>query len=767
MEILIFLFLIFGFFSFISGLSKPNVKEKSKPIDTPHNSQNIPSISKANIDNHIKDKSIKSEHIVPNKNKTLLETDTGIPDDFEFNDEFKQAFNLMENSSQNLFITGKAGTGKSTLLQYFRKNTKKNIVVLAPTGVAAVKVRGQTIHSFFKFPPKAIQKKHIKRLRDSTVVEKLDAIVIDEVSMVRSDIMDGIDYALRVNRGEYNLPFGGVQVILFGDLFQLSPVVGYQERKIIESQYQSPYFFSAKVWENSKLVKYELNKVYRQKDNEFIEILNKVRMDECEEDELKKINQRVVKNIEHDSKGIVTLTTTNKDAANINIECLSKIKAKEFNYTAIIKGDFDEKLYPTDLCLKLKQGAQVMLLRNDGDKRWVNGTLAEISILTQESIEVNIKGETFRVDKERWEKIEYYFNKKDNKIEEKVLGYFEQYPLMLAWAVTIHKSQGQNFKDVVIDMGNGAFAHGQTYVALSRCTSLEGIKLVKPIIFSDIIFDKRIYQFLGIPLKKKQNATNQKQPSKSSDAQKVKEEKIEKKTQKNKPLNGIIKVVPDNESTAWTKISEYNSNEWQEIFSISAFKTIEDIVERYSFLFYGFLVRMGADKEGILGEATRDGKMRIILNDGTLGSLFIKDLYFKSKDLKSFIEKVKLKIENAGSGDYNHTTPLINEKVIIECNFTGSLISNDACSYDIYVRNSDAKKLVFNINHWTYSKVRSRSAYRKMKQVLDNKLQLSIEGQGYDNRCRWCRTFRTGLATACEKRFGKGSFLQDVYCQYE
>jgi len=443
-------------------------------------------------------------------NKALLQTDTDIPANFEFNAEFSKAFDLMENSKKNLFVTGKAGTGKSTLLQYFRRQTKKNIVVLAPTGVAAVKVRGQTIHSFFRFPPKAIQEKHIKRLRNSLVIRKLDAVVIDEVSMLRSDIMDGIDYALRINREEYNLAFGGAQIILFGDLFQLSPVVGMQERKVIEAKYKSPYFFSADVWRKSELLTCELKKVYRQKDDEFLHILNKIRTDECNEEDLLKINQRVIKNIEHDVKGIITLTTTNKAAADINLNCLHKIDVAEFSYQAYINGIFDEKLYPTDLSLKLKAGAQIMLLRNDRDKRWVNGTLAEVATLDEDRIEVCVEGESFWLQKEKWEKIEYSFNEEENRVEEKVVGYFQQYPLMLAWAVTIHKSQGQNFEDVIIDMGRGAFAHGQTYVALSRCTKLKGVQLVRPVVFSDIIFDERIYQFFGIPLNEKQRARGMK-----------------------------------------------------------------------------------------------------------------------------------------------------------------------------------------------------------------------------------------------------------------
>lgn len=441
--------------------------------------------------------------------KTILETSTDIPPDFEFNDEFSHAFYLMENSHKNLFITGKAGTGKSTLLQYFRRHTEKNIVVLAPTGVAAVKIRGQTIHSFFKFPPKAIQMKHVRRLRNKALINNLDAIVIDEVSMLRADILDGIDQSLRINRDNHNAAFGGVQMIIFGDLFQLPPVVGRQERQILEMQYPSPYFFSAHVWQESELRTYELNKVYRQKDDAFLNILNKVRLGQCSnKQDLEKINQRVVKNIVHDEHGIITLTATNKAAKGINSDCLDKINAEEVSYPSLINGDFDARLYPTDVTLKLKVGAQVMLLKNDKEKRWVNGTLAEISNLSPDNIKVNINGKEYYLTKERWEKIEYHFNNEENTIEEKISGYFEQYPLMLAWAVTIHKSQGQNFENLIIDMGYGAFAHGQTYVALSRCTKLEGIKLVRPIVISDIIFDKRIFEFMKHEEKEAEDSLN-------------------------------------------------------------------------------------------------------------------------------------------------------------------------------------------------------------------------------------------------------------------
>lgn len=423
-----------------------------------------------------------------------LETSTEIPSNFDFSEEFQQAFGMIENTRKHIFITGKAGTGKSTLLEYFRIKTKKNIVVLAPTGVAAIKARGQTMHSFFKLPPRFIQKDHIRRLRNNELLKHLDTLVIDECSMVRADLLDGIDYALRVNREEYNRPFGGVQIVLFGDLFQLPPVVNSDICHLMDRLYESPYFFSANVLKGVELEYVELHKIYRQKEEGFIELLNKIRIKQIDEKSLSRLNENVNVNVTHES-GIITLTTTNNNANAINEICLNKIHHKKYKYYADIWGKFDEKSYPAEVCILLKKDAQVMLIKNDPDKRWVNGTIAEIAGLTDTLIKVKINGNVYDVPKASWDKIEYVYNDIEQKIEEKVIGSFQQYPIKLAWAITIHKSQGQTFKNVIIDMGYGAFTHGQTYVALSRCTTIAGLTLKRPILFSDIIFDNRIYQF--------------------------------------------------------------------------------------------------------------------------------------------------------------------------------------------------------------------------------------------------------------------------------
>ena len=419
-----------------------------------------------------------------------------LPANLEINAEFKAAFGLMENTKDCIFITGKAGTGKSTLLKYFKANTKKKIVILAPTGVAAINVGGQTIHSFFKFPPKIIQKDAIRRLHNKKLVKELDVVVIDEVSMVRADLMDGIDHALRINRDEMKKPFGGVQMIFFGDLFQLCPVVDKESKEILSERYPTPYFFSAKAFGGADIKYIELSKIYRQKDGKFVSLLNRLRNKEHTEEDLKALNARVRKySIDTAKDATVILTTTNSMASEINQSRLAKLSGKEFVYEATVTGKFDEKTCSTDVSLKLKKDAQVILIKNDPNKQWVNGTLGRIASLDHDSIKVDIDGSICEVPMVKWQKIEYSYNEDEDKIEDETVGTFEQYPLKLAWAITIHKSQGQTFDKVVLDLGHGAFTHGQVYVALSRCTHLEGIQLKRPVIHSDIIFDRRIYEF--------------------------------------------------------------------------------------------------------------------------------------------------------------------------------------------------------------------------------------------------------------------------------
>lgn len=429
---------------------------------------------------------------------TLEQTIAGdhLPPNLDINAEFKSAFDLMENTNECLFITGKAGTGKSTLLKYFKANTGKKIIVLAPTGVAAINVGGQTIHSFFRLPPKIIQRDAIKRLKDKSLVENLDMVIIDEVSMVRADLMDGIDYALRLNRGKMRTPFGGVQMVFFGDLFQLPPVVENEARQLLEERYSSPYFFSAKAFDDCAMRSVELSTIYRQKDSSFMELLNRVRNKEHTDEDLEVLNKRVQDDIPTSKKdATVILTTTNSLASAINQDRLSELAGKAITYEAVATGKFEESAYPTDTSLKLKIGAQVILIKNDPAKQWVNGTLAKVVALSDDSIVVDINGQTCDVPVVKWQKIEYTYNEEEDKIDDEVVGAFAQYPIKLAWAITIHKSQGQTFDKVIIDLGRGAFTHGQLYVALSRCSCLMGISLKRSVVHSDIIFDRRIYEF--------------------------------------------------------------------------------------------------------------------------------------------------------------------------------------------------------------------------------------------------------------------------------
>lgn len=431
-----------------------------------------------------------------------------LPDKFDFSSEFSRAFDLMENSSEHLFITGNAGTGKTTLLKYFKKNTKKNVAILAPTGLAAINIGGQTIHSFFRLPPGYIKQENIvsewkeNHFNQKTLIRELDVIIIDEVSMVRVDILDGIEFLLRFIKGNKAGSFGGIRMIFLGDLCQLPPVVDDNELKeYFTVEHGGEYFFNAKVFQRmpKKPRYFELMKVYRQKDEEFIRILNKIRNNSVSEEDLLMINSRVKVAFTVPSGLTMLLTPTNEASKRYNQLYISKIAAPECTYKAAISGKFEKNFYPTDPELKLKVGAQVILIKNDRDKRWVNGSIGVITKLSENSIQVQLStGQIFDIPRETWEKIKYVYNKKEKTIEEEVVGSFVQYPIRLAWAITIHKGQGQTFDRVVIDFGNGAFTHGQAYVALSRCRMLGGLMLMKQFSRKDIIFDKRVDDFRKI-----------------------------------------------------------------------------------------------------------------------------------------------------------------------------------------------------------------------------------------------------------------------------
>lgn len=416
------------------------------------------------------------------------------------NEEFKAILDQLEYTSDHLFITGRAGTGKSTLLQVFRNTTKKRVAVLAPTGVAALNVRGQTIHSFFGFPPKIITHKEIHRRSNYRIYQNLDMIIIDEISMVRADMLDNINYFLKINR-QNKLPFGGVQMVFFGDLFQLPPVVSTApEKQYFNSYYTSPYFFSSYALHEIALKMIELSEVFRQEERSFIQLLDNIRLNQMDYDDMLYLNERH-QPIPEDRSFYITLSARNDIATRINDAELRAITEPQVQFQAMVTGEFNPQLYPADLILILKTGAQVMFVKNDPQKQFVNGTIGIIEEVTEEIIRVkvldnNLDEKTVTVEKQEWEVIRYEINPNDpQQISSKTVGAFTQYPLKLAWAITIHKSQGKTFERVIIDLGRGAFESGQTYVALSRCRTLGGIILTNPVTARDIFIDERIAEY--------------------------------------------------------------------------------------------------------------------------------------------------------------------------------------------------------------------------------------------------------------------------------
>lgn len=419
----------------------------------------------------------------------------------ELNGDFQYALDQLEKQGRSMFITGRAGTGKSTLLQLFRNTTRKKVVVLAPTGIAALNVRGQTIHSFFGFPPRPLARHEIKKRRNRRLYQNLDVLIIDEISMVRADLLDNIDYFMRINRGS-PLPFGGVQVVFFGDLFQLPPVVASDaEALLFQSHYDSPYFFSAQVFaEGLEMEMLELQRVYRQDNRRFLRLLEAVRLNQVDYDDLEELNERYLPDFEPE-EFYITLSARNARVDSINNRKLDEIPLPERTYLAQIAGEFNPKLFPTEAALKLKLGAQVMLIKNDPERQFVNGTLGKVVDMKDREITVMVEerdGRTREVQVEpvEWEILRYKPGEKDpTQIETETIGTFKQFSLKLAWAVTIHKAQGKTFDKVIIDLGRGAFEHGQTYVALSRCRTLDGIVLRQPLQPRDVMTDERVVEF--------------------------------------------------------------------------------------------------------------------------------------------------------------------------------------------------------------------------------------------------------------------------------
>jgi ATP-dependent DNA helicase PIF1 len=437
--------------------------------------------------------------------------------------EQQALFDYIEGSENNIFVTGRAGTGKSTLLSYLIENTKKKVAVCAPTGVAALNVGGVTIHSLFGFPFGILGTEDIGRhlnRRTREVLAAIDMLVIDEVSMVNADLMDTMSRAMGIARGRRKLPFGGAQVVMFGDPYQLAPVPGNnEERAYMAENYQSNWFFDAHVWREDSLERYELSEIFRQHDEHFKEILNAIRDGSCTQEMLDYINQCGNRFPPHDD--VIRLATINDSVNSVNRHRMSRLETKPKTFTAVFSAA-DEKAFgrtlPAEPVLELKIGAQVMFIKNDDSstvknpngtgllKRWVNGTIGTVVDLPSSGgVIVEVDGETLDVGRSTWEKVRYeideQFDEALGRVKEVLvavpLAEFQQIPLRLAWAVTVHKSQGQTYDEVVIDMGRGAFSPGQTYVALSRVRSLEGLYLTRAIRMSDIMVDQDVLRFMA------------------------------------------------------------------------------------------------------------------------------------------------------------------------------------------------------------------------------------------------------------------------------
>lgn len=431
------------------------------------------------------------------------------------NKEFQDALQLITHTRQSVFLTGKAGTGKSTFLKYICNHTKKKYVVLAPTGIAAINAGGVTLHSFFKLPFRPMLPddpdlslshgrifeffKYPKEKRK--IITEVDLIIIDEISMVRADIIDCVDRILRVYSGNMRLPFGGKQLLFVGDVFQLEPVVPSDQKEILSLFYASPFFFSARVFKDINLVPIELQKVYRQTDSVFINVLDRIRNNAARKQELDTLNGRYFPSFEPQNEDMyITLATRRDQVDFINEKKLAELPGEEYVSVGKIEGDFPESSLPTQLNLSIKEQAQVIFIDNDYERRWVNGTIGMVSGIDENgNVYVLLEsGVEHLVEPTSWRNYKYKYNEKEKRIEEEIVGTFEQLPIRLAWAITVHKSQGLTFSRVVVDLTGGVFAGGQTYVALSRCTSLEGLVLKSKISSRDIFIRKEIVEFSQI-----------------------------------------------------------------------------------------------------------------------------------------------------------------------------------------------------------------------------------------------------------------------------
>ena len=422
----------------------------------------------------------------------------------EKNSELRHAWDFVEHTGISIFLTGKAGTGKTTFLRTLKEKSSKRSIIVAPTGVAAINAGGMTIHSFFQLPlspfvPEANFKNRFDYSKEKRkIIRTLDLLIIDEISMVRSDVLDAIDSVLRRFR-EHEKPFGGVQLLMIGDLQQLTPVVTPEDEVILQRYYDTSYFFGSKALRSISYVTIELTHVYRQQDEEFITLLNNIREGQVSETDLKKLNERFNPNFEPEvGSDYIRLTTHNKMAESYNEVQLHNLPSKACTFIAEADGNFPEYNYPADFKLTLKRGAQVMFIRNDNNGRYYNGRIGHVTHIDNEKILVLCPGDDkeIEVQQETWENTKYSLNEKTKQIEAEVQGTFKQYPLRLAWAITIHKSQGLTFEHAIID-AQSSFAAGQVYVALSRCKTLEGLILASPISSSAIINDNLVMNYIS------------------------------------------------------------------------------------------------------------------------------------------------------------------------------------------------------------------------------------------------------------------------------